>query len=156
MGCLCGFHRTEAAQEIEEKESTEVSTPIFNPPRLVQCACATTVQPAIQQLIDVPMNHSVQVSPDLGPSARIVTFMIQNLEASPVRLFLTNAPVVRPSPALPFTEIQPGASPVFQITSQAFVAGALVWDLTNLWLIGEPGFGVDCVVATLTAFPLQG
>src|SRR5215475_13517933 len=103
MGCLCGFHRTEAAQEFEEKESTEVSTPIFNPPRLVQCA--TTIQPAIQQLIDVPMDHSVQVSPDLGPSARIITFMIQNPEMSPVRLFLTQTPIRRPSPALPFTEI---------------------------------------------------
>jgi len=154
MGCLCGFHRTEAAQEFEEKESTEVSTPIFNPPRLVQCA--TTVQRAIQQLIDVPMNHSVQVSPDLGPSARIVTFMIQNLEASPVRLFLTNVPITRPSPQLPFAEIQPGASPVFGIGSQAFTAGALVWDLTNWWLIGEPGFGVYCIVATLTAFPMPG
>lgn len=125
--------------------------------RIGQMRFATITQQMINREILVPTNQSVQLATDLGPSARIGTFMLQNLAANPFKIYMTQQKVTDPATFLPpFVEIVPGASPVFQIAAQSNEGALVVWDLTHFWLIGDDEFVGQTETIALTAFPLAG
>lgn len=126
-----------------------------NQPRIASRSFSTIVtQQLIMREIIVPTDQAIQIAPDLGQTAMIGTFMLQNVIQNNFPVYLTTEPVPDPSQFLPpFVEIVVGASPVFQI-AQRSAETAVVWDLSGFWLIGDDQFVGQTAVITLTAFPL--
>jgi hypothetical protein len=111
----------------------------------------------IQRLIEVNPETSVQLAADLGPSALITTFVVQNYSTNGWTVWLFEATDEITWAEKPFAahEIVPGTAPVFQIASQIVTDQVTVWDLRKYWLIGDEGKDGEQYVC-LTAYPLAG